>query len=386
MKKLLVLLLIPLFFLLLTFQTYAQSNIKSGENVSLPRNQTINKDYFTAGEKVTVSGTVNGDAYVAGGNVLVDGTINGDLLVTGGSVTIRGTVTQDVRVAGGELIISGKIGGNMTALGGSINISDSATIGKSLVTAGGNIKIFAPVAKDLTVAGGDVTLGSTLASDVTAAVGILTLSSDANIAGDLNYWSNKEAINQDARIGGRINFHKIEQVNFEKQRRDAGRTATGFAQGLSLLSFLTHLILGLLFIRFLPVFSRNISNTLLDKPGKSILVGLLTMFLFPVIFIALLLTLIGIPVAFIILAILLILLYFLKIFISLATGIVTLRLMNKETSLIWTFILGLVIVTILTHLPVIGPILSFLATLFALGAILLVKKDYYDTLRTKKLI
>jgi len=43
---------------------------------SLPRTETVEKDYFSAGDKLDLSGVVNGDAYLDGGAITLDGTVN----------------------------------------------------------------------------------------------------------------------------------------------------------------------------------------------------------------------------------------------------------------------------------------------------------------------
>src|SRR3989304_8346367 len=106
MKKLFIGALILLLSSLTLFVPNAQAK-GNPEPVSmvLARNEVVNKDYFAAGDTVTISGIVNGDAYLAGGSVLIDGTINGDLLVAGGTIQIQGPVKNDVRAAGGMITL-----------------------------------------------------------------------------------------------------------------------------------------------------------------------------------------------------------------------------------------------------------------------------------------
>src|SRR3989344_7344771 len=129
-KKLIVLLFIPLF--VFTPVALAQENLRSGEVSILEKVEVINKDYFSAGERVVLSGSVNGDAYLAGGNILVDGNIDGDLLVAGGNVNISGVIKGDVRAAGGSVEISGAVGGNVTAVAGNIRVGKGAEVLGSL--------------------------------------------------------------------------------------------------------------------------------------------------------------------------------------------------------------------------------------------------------------
>ena len=68
-----------LFLILIPTFVFAQENLRSDEVATLEKDEVIDSDYFSTGEKVVLSGTVNGDAYIAGGNVIVDGVVNGEI-------------------------------------------------------------------------------------------------------------------------------------------------------------------------------------------------------------------------------------------------------------------------------------------------------------------
>ena len=81
MKKLL--LIVLGFFLLFSFVALPVFAQEKEKMVILSKGETIDRDYFAAGDETQISGTINGDAYVAGGTVIVDGTVNGDLMAAG---------------------------------------------------------------------------------------------------------------------------------------------------------------------------------------------------------------------------------------------------------------------------------------------------------------
>lgn len=366
-------------------------NVERKEVVVLPKEITINKDYFGWGERVTISGTINGDAYLAGGNIVVEGPINGDLLAAGGTIFIKGKVKNNIRVAGGVVNISGEVGGNVSVVAGSVTISDNAKINGSLVAAAGNLDVFAPIGKGMTTGVGQLTIGSDIGGDVIAGTGQITLTPNAKLTGNLNYWSNKKALlQQGASISGAIKQntppeHPFKQFN---PKRVAVFLAflTGASLILKLIGLVTYLIIGILMLRFLPVYSQKTTNLIAEKAWNSLGIGILTLILVPVVFLILLMTVVGIPLAFILMVGFLIELFLTKVYVALLMGQKALEGLGQHGRKGWAFLLGLVIYTIITLIPVIGGIVAVLATLFGLGAIVLAKLDFYKSFRSKNLL
>ena len=385
MKKLLLVAVSSVLLLALAVPIFAQEekqeNFKQGEVVTLPAGETINRDFFAFGERVEISGTVNGDVYTAGGIVIVDGKINGDLMAAGGMLTISGDVSQDVRAAGGQVTISGNIGQNLTIGGGTVDITDSAKIGGSLVAGVGNINIAAPVGKDVRLGGGNVTLSSRVGGNIDAGVGSLRLTSKAVVGGDLTYWSSKDAsIDPAAAISGKVLKH------FTGQTTPSPTKALGILVGinifLTIISAISTLILGLLIIKFLPRPSQSVVNKLRKKPWQSLGVGFLTVIVTPIVFIILLVTVVGIPLALILLALYLVTLYTVRIFAMRLIGELLFERFKWKANVYTSFILGLIVYFAIQAIPIVGGIWTGLVLLFALGASVLTKKDFLSNKNT----
>jgi cytoskeletal protein CcmA (bactofilin family) len=385
-KKLLIFILF-LFIIPLVFvhSAYAQTRDER-RSVVLPRTETVNGNYFNAGDRVTLSGTVNGDVYVAGGTVMVEGAINGDLIAAGGTVTVRGNVSQDVRVLGGQVVISGTVGESVSAAGGTVIVTDSARIGDSLVVASGNLEMYAPVAGEADIAAGDVVIGGTIGDDMKAAVGELTLTSDAQIAGDLTYWSDAEVqVQQGAQVAGQI----TREQPLRQPRVDAPAIGAGLA-GLAILfkigNFILYLIVGLLIIKLLPNYTNRTLGVISRKPWISLLAGFFTLLIFPVVFFGLLITIIGIPIAFLLLPILIVLIYLGVIFVSLFIGQKILGYFSNKARVGWALVVGLIVYELATLLPIVGGLITLVVIMFGLGAVLIEEKNLYEKLRSRNLI
>ncbi len=392
MKKILYLFLVT-FSLILVNPVFAQTstpsavattsarNLNHQEVVRLEKTAVINKDYFASGERVEILGTVNGDAYIAGGNIDVGGVINGDLLVAGGNVDIIGIVTGDVRAAGGDVKISGEVSGNVTVLGGSIDISGGSVLG-SLVAAGGEIEVQTEIGKGATLAGGDVTLGNNIGGDVIAGVGNLTLDSNAKVNGDLTYWSDKELTQDEgAIVSGKVTQNLPEQNKMSEE--GFAKFIAALGAGFTVFGILSMLLLGFLFIRFFPKFSEETASVIGEKPVQSFGLGILALIFVPVLFILLLITLVGIPLAFLLLFGFIMLAYVSGIFVALFVGQKLLGMINKKANLYISFIIGLLVYNLVSFIPFVGWLVALVGFFVGIGAVLITKKRYYDLLKAK---
>lgn len=385
--KLALVLLLLLSVVTLPVTAFAQTSSREERIVTLNKNQTVNHDYFGAGDQVTINGTVNGDAYIAGGKVDINGTINGDLLVAGGQVTIRGVVAQNIRGAGGNITVLGTVGRNITLAGGNLTIEPSAKITGNAVLAGGNIDILSQV-KDLTLAGGNVQVASTVLGNITAGVGRLTVADGADVKGSINYWSEDKAnVSNGASVSGQTSFHRTREIT---TARESSVKAAGILAGLAvfftIISFLGSLIIGALIIYFLPVYSQKTSALITNNLGTTIIVGLAVLIATPVLAILLMVTLVGFPIAMITLFAYGVMIYLSKIFVAMAIGAYVAKMGKFRLSPFWAFTTGLVLYYILGFIPIIGWLLKLLVLLAGVGAFVMQKKYYFTTLRDKKLI
>lgn len=376
-----ILILISLFFLLPNV-VFAKEEMR---NIVVEKGETINHDFFAAGENVTISGIVNGDVYAVGGNVSVDGIINGDLLAGAGIVTVLGNVSDDVRVGGGNILINGTIGKNLTVGGGSVTIASEAKIDGSLLAFAGNVDVKGPIGKEANVFAGKALFSNQVGGDLKGSIEELVLTSEARILGDLEYESEKEAdIDEDAYIFGETT-HKLpekKEVKLEKfapKLRPAILGITGIKLYLKFFSFVVSLILGLLFLYLFPKRVEGINKILTSRPWGSLGVGLLTMILFPVALLLLAITIVGIPLMLLVIPVFAFLVYFSKIFTSLVVGRWLLLRFEIKKSWNWALLVGLIIYYLLRLILVIGPITAFVFTTIGLGAFVLDQKSLRRT-------
>ncbi len=136
--------------------------LRTGDNVTVPADETWQGDLYLLGGRVTVAGVVDGDLTVLGGQVDVTGTVTGDVLVAGGNVSVAGEVQGDLRLAGGQVTVSGIVAEDVAVTGGQVTIPAGGDIGGDLVVAGGQVSMAGSVAGNVEGSAGTYTSGGTV--------------------------------------------------------------------------------------------------------------------------------------------------------------------------------------------------------------------------------
>ena len=116
-------------------------------------------DVVRFGEDITVPrGTVVPSAGAFGGDITVDGTVTGAVVAFGGDITVDGTVTDAVVAFGGDVIINGTVGTSTFAFGGDVTVGPTAVLGRDLASTDAALVLFGG---DLTQAPGAQVTGQT---------------------------------------------------------------------------------------------------------------------------------------------------------------------------------------------------------------------------------
>jgi len=373
-KLLFVSIFISLFLLLPSVCLALGQSSQETKNIVVKKGEVINRDFFAAGESVTISGIVNGDVYAAGGSVSVDGRVNGDLLVGAGTVTLLGEVSDDVRIGGGNILINGVIGKNLTVGGGNVTITNEAKIKGSMLALCGNIEVRGPIGRDANVYAGRALFDSQVGGDLKGSIEELSLTSEARIAGDLEYTSEQEAeIAEGALVSGETIYkpseEKVSPAKFVA-RPGVLRVLRRARIFFNFLSFIISFLFGLTFIHFFPKRAEGIVRVLKSRPWASLVVGIITPFLFVLGIVLLAITIIGIPLIFLLVPLFAFLVWFARVFAALYLG-------RKLYSQSWdrALFIGLLIYYVLKMIPYISPLVALGFTAFGLGAFILDQKS-----------
>ena len=332
--------------------------------------ETVNSDYFKAGDIVTVQNkSVNGNAFISGEKVTVSNySVAGDLFIVGqsidlksvnvgGSIFIAGeyitfsenTFSGNLYVAGSEISIESTTVQDVFSASANLKIDENSNIVRSLNTAANNIIINnVQVGRNANLSGTNVNIGP-----------------DAKIAGGLFYSSENEASIAETASIGNVNFAKI-AVSEPNNSWDVSSAA----YNIVVVVLKTIFVGGFIFLFAKGFIEKQKVKNIAVHLGKNAAKGLLWTIVIPVASIVLLCTGLTIGLSFSILAI-----YFVIFNISSALVAVSIStaLTQKMQYNAWRFygitILISIVIGVLGQIPTLGGIVTIFVGLAGMGLI-----------------
>lgn len=373
--KRLILLAALLFSLLLPLGAAYAFEVKIDNSIHLNKEEIADGNIYANCQEMTIDGTVNGDIIALCQKIVINGTVEGDVIAFGQNIEINGEVKGNARLAGPQITINGVIGHNVNALGNDIKFTKNSAIKWDVLVAGvngnfdgnidGNLHGLISTASISGKVGRNINLTFDNTSTPTGDNFIIT--KDAVIAGNINYTSTKDLkLESISSVSGQIN-------------KDVKKDTTNPNAWLWMIFYkLSSLILIALVVLSLKKESLTMAVSKIDnKYWQSLLMGLAALILTPLVIILLMLTIVGIPLALIILAIYLSAILLSTIFGAYYLGEIFFKklLKIKKINNYGLAVLGLIIFTLLSVIPFIGWMVSFLTIILGLGSILLIIKD-----------
>jgi len=332
--------------------------IRSGEEVVVDSDQTVEGDFYGVGGASTISGEIEGDAYVVGGTVTVNAPIRNDLTVIGGTVQVHGPVGDDVRIVAGEVTLADAVDGDVVVLGGVLRVLSTASISGDVVFYGDNLVLDGAVGGSVFGSARDLRINSSVTGDIDVATqGSLTLGDRAEVLGNITYKSGSEIVrSQNAVVVGDIQQETL--------------PASDAPIATVLLPMLASLFVALIaFVLFRPFLVRYTSE-LRTSYGLHGLVGLAAFVAIPFVAIILMVSVLGFLAGVLLLSMYIALLIASWVLAIVFVGTFLRRLYTKDTQItLLSVVLGVVAFEVLALVPFVGPLAVFACVLIALGSI-----------------
>ncbi len=339
-----------------TIENEEEIDLDTGEEIDQEVNLVITEEdpyadmthhygtYFSADENIVLNDYYHSDVIVAGQSITLssDTVIEGDLIVAGQNLTIQGDIRGDLRAAGSQInLINNFVAGTATLFASQINADQNTVINKDATIYAQNI----------------------------------------NFAGIINgnLWTGAEQSNiNEEMVQGNIYYpeESAPKINLES---DPLITISSVIWAIFKLIGL--LLIGLVIIYLFPKKCQDTVKTMFDQPGKSLLKGLLWVLITPIVLALIMVTIIGIPFSIIGFVLYGLAIYLSTLLVGLALGD---RMIPKSKSLLWPLALGTTVFYLATLVPYAGGALSFLGTLWAIGAFSLNCKCNKKSKKVKK--
>ena len=387
---------------------------RSGAEVIIPANETIAGDIYLTGRQINIAGTVQGDVVAAAADIVISGQVTGDIIAVGRSITLSGTLGDDARITGAVLRVleSADIRGDVVASGYSLEVTggnvagDVVFGGRQAILAGnvtGDVHLAAEAAQLRGSVGGDASLAVSdggdfrLPNQVFGNIEVPFVASGLNIDDSSNISGNTEIITT-AALAENVQ-QQLEAITSGNVNSNVRARTRSFNLLELLTRFVSFALLGILLAWRAPYVLQRSETLWRNRPLASFGWGVLGVFVMPLVvmlIIALvvaiavlfgwlslgtlagLVTLIGSVSAVVIGVVFALLVFFVTPLVSgYAAGRVMLRQPKEDSGAISVaratppLLLGLLVLGALALVPVIGGVITFIATTVGLGSVYL---------------
>jgi cytoskeletal protein CcmA (bactofilin family) len=364
------LIIFAILLILFNFNSSFGTEFKAGENFLFPDTLIIDDDLIIAGSTIKSDATIRGDLISASNRLVQNGIIEGSVIAAAKDLDILGQVNGSVRGFAQNINVNGKVNRNLIGFGAALNIKPDADIGGDLTAFCGELTLDGRVGKGLRGSIGTLVISGVVNGDVSVNADEVTLMPTAKISGDFKYKSKKQAkIESGALVTGQTLWTKKERKE-EKTARGIFTTKSLVTEILFLLALMiTGIVLTLIFKKNAYQAKRAVTASFL----KSLGLGFVFMVCIPIAIVVLFVTILGIPIAIISLFAYAVLIYIAKIPVATALGGMIIKAFGKqgEPSLIWSMLLGLIVLTILLNIPYLEWLIYFIVLFTGFGAILI---------------
>lgn len=365
------LLLLLLFLVALTPIEADSAEIITDADVNLGVESTYYENLYVGAGRSDISSVVNSDLTVVSGESIVSGKVTGDVFVAGGNVDFVGEADGDLRIIGGTVNVSGTIAGDLLVIGGEVNVSETATLLSDILLVGGKINFEGDSPHRLKVVAGKVYINGSLAGQSEVTTQSLDVGSDSIIDGNFSYYSpRKISETSGAEILGTVNYN---QINTLQNTGIVKKTIVNLLNFWLLLKFITTLIIGFILVYVFRVFSVQVNNIVVTSFWKSLLAGLLTIIVLPIIVALFFISLVAMPVGFLLLITFISSIIIAPAVVGIFLGSWARKVFGKKEEYLVDFhsvTIGIILFTLLQFVPVIGGFLRFVLILVALGAMI----------------
>jgi hypothetical protein len=327
---------------------------------------------YALGVSVVVTAPSLGDLTLAGGTIRSVASVAGDATFLGGSIVSQARVTGDLRIVGGHVSVEQSVGGDLIAFG--LSVTASGRPEGSVFMGGANVTLSKGAGGPVTIYGNNVFLDGEFGGDVTVfSSGRVRLSPATVIHGALLYEAPEPAdIPSSATIDKGVTYSNATYLPDPGTSRTLALVSVGFFLFVRVLGAL---ILAGLLAGLFPKLAEAVTERLYTRHPRDIflttLLGFGILVATPVLILLLLITFVGMGLAFLLLILYTLLIVCAVMFSGILLGSVIARRFRNRAEIRWRDgVIGMLIFSLITLVPVIGlPILA-LVTTYTAGALL----------------
>lgn len=344
--------------------------LRFDEETRVSSSEVIGESMLITGDRVLIDGVIQGDLIASAERVTIRGSVEGSLYVLARDLEIEGTVEGNLHGVVETTRIDGEVRGNVYELGESIVVGPAARLQRDLSAVAERVALDGPVGRDVFFLGDEIDLDSQVGRNVQVqSAKRVALGEGTRIAGDLEAGVHDEADierAEGAQIAGELLVVPREDLRelYWSTYRDPWVWLS------HLLALVAAFLFGLLLYALFP---QLYASELRTAPQffRALGIGFLAVVASPVAIVALALTVVGIPVAVLALFVFVVAFYTSEIVVGAWIGT---SLLPPADASLYAFgralLPGLLLLTLVMHIPILGPAVGVVALLLGFGLIL----------------
>lgn len=348
------------------------STYRAGINVEIGQIDALDGNLYLSATEVTFDANAPADVYIAALAGSIDGSIDGSLNLLAGHTDVRADIGNTLNIAGGSVTVHGDVGGDLLVAGGNVTLAKQSVVDGDVIITGGKVRVEGLVRGTVYGSALIIQHGGTVDGDMELQASRIILDGSARVNGDVRYQSPIDAeVAPRAQVTG-----TIDHTDATPWSGVDGGALSPFG---ALLRLVWSLLVGAVVIAAAPRLANRIAEhgSRLLQPAA---VGVLSLFLIPVLALLLLNAVIGIPIGILLLLLLAIGLYLSQIFAGLTIGRFLMPRSWRDGSrgfLLLAMTIGVLIIASLRMLPIpfLGLIVTAIVTFWGLGAAVLLLTD-----------
>jgi hypothetical protein len=337
------------------------ADYRGGETITVREIDTLHTDLFSGCRNLDVLGLVEGDVYAGCEQITVEGEVLDDVIAGCRVLTVTGVVRDNVIGFAQTIVIDGEVHGDVLAFGGVVRITERAKIDGNVYVGAGELKFEGgTIGGFLRGGAGDANLEGRIGREVELELGDIYFGPEYS-----------------AREGTILKLHKpIEEYNLEHLPKDleviVRHEDIVFGTLFFFWSLFSLLVVGMVIVALFKNFSKDYLTFAKTQLGKNLGYGVLLLLLTPLAIVILAVLILTIPISLILLAAYLVLIYLSMAFSALSIGDYVLSFFRKEPTnngLFLSMLVGVVLVSLFCHIPLIGALFGFIIVSFGLGSL-----------------
>lgn len=350
-----------------TARPAAAIEFRSGQQVSVDENETLDETLFATGEVVRVDGVVNGDLVAFAQRVIVNGSVTGSVLGGAQYVDIRGEVQGSAAGFGQEVRIGAAVSGSLYACGQTVSLLEGGAVGRDGFIAGELLEAAGTFGRDLQAAGRRLTVSGRVERDLEVEAEELRITPSGHVAGSIDAkLPNEERliVAEGGFIGGDTNIQRPVPAARESRYKKSGFYVWG------LIKLAGAFVVGAIALWLAPgLFGGRFGSAGAGFGRAGI--GFVVLVATPVALVIAALTLVGLPLALVGAALFFVAVALSKIFVADWLGRRVTGFDGSRPKVFVALLVGLVILTVAGAIPWVGGWVKFAVLILGLGMLTL---------------